>query len=68
MSSVGEELPKEMTRVRDVVLPAYLEIGTAGMFGVIMIRQSLDKAQKAMVEGDVVEMIRSLEDLREWHS
>ncbi len=30
--TIGEALPREMTRIRDEVMPAYLEIGTAGAF------------------------------------
>lgn len=65
MSSLGEELPREMARVRDEVLPAYLEIGQAGTFAAMMIRRDLDAASKAMIEGDVVEMIRVYKALKE---
>ena len=64
MSSVGEELPKEMARVRDVVMPAYAEIGPPGEFGLMMMRQSLDNAAKALAEGDVIAIIRAYEDLK----
>jgi hypothetical protein len=56
--TLGDALPREMTRVRDHVLPAYQSIGPAGAFGLAMIRADLDAAQKAMIEGDVVEMLR----------
>ena len=64
MGSLGEQLPKEMTRVRDEVMPAYIEIGAPGALALMMMRQSLDAAQKAMAEGDVIEMIRAYEDLK----
>lgn len=67
MSTLGEELPKEMARVRDEVMPAYLSIGPAGGFALAMIRADLDRAAKAMVEGDLPEMIRCLKSLREYH-
>lgn len=65
--SLGEALPAEMTRVRDVVMPPYVEIGPAGIFALTMMRQSLDAATKALAEGDVIAMLRCYEDLKEYH-
>jgi hypothetical protein len=62
--TVGDALPREMARVRDELIPQYIEIGPAGAFGLMMHRQALDRAAKAMAEGDVIAMIRSLEELR----
>jgi molybdopterin converting factor small subunit len=64
LSTVGEELPREMARVRDEVMPAYVEIGPAGSVALAMMRRDLDAAAKALAEGDVVAMIRALESLR----
>ena len=64
MSSLGEELPKEMARVR-VVLGHYKEIGPAGTFGAMMIEQALQHADKAVISGDVVAMIRCYEELKD---
>jgi hypothetical protein len=64
MSSLGTELPKEIARVRDEVLPLYLEIGQPGMFGAAAIRQTLDEASQAMISGDVIAMIRVYEELK----
>ncbi|KQP52980.1 hypothetical protein [Methylobacterium sp. Leaf106] len=61
--TLGDALPREMTRVRDKVLPAYLTI-PEGIFAATMMRASLDAAQKALAEGDTVAMIGCLEDLR----
>ena len=66
MSSVGEEIQKEIKRVRDEVMPAYQEIGPAGMFALGQMRQSLDYATKALAEGDVVSILRAYEDLKEY--
>jgi len=62
--TLGEELPREMARVRDQVMPAYQEIGTAGAFALAMMRADLDAAAKAMAEGDVVAMLRVYESLK----
>lgn len=62
--SLGEALPAEMARVRDVVMPPYMEIGPAGAFGLMMMRQSLDAATRALAEGDVIQMLVCYEDLK----
>lgn len=52
------------TRLRDVVMPAYQAIGPAGAYGLVLMRRILDEAAAAMAAGDVIAMIRALEDLR----
>ena len=64
MESLGEALPKEQARVREI-LGHYKEIGPAGNFGVIMIEQSLRKADQAVVSGDVIAMIKVFKELNE---
>ena len=63
MDSLGTALPKEMARVRDVVLPEYLAIPT-GIFAATMMRADLDRAANALATGDVVEMLRVYESLK----
>lgn len=62
--TLGDALPREMTRVRDQVMPAYIAIGAPGAFALAMMRADLDAAQKAMIEGDTVAMIRLYESLK----
>lgn len=62
--TLGDALPQEMARVRDEVIPAYLEIGPSGIFALTMMRADLDRAAKALAEGDTVEMIRVYESLK----
>lgn len=62
--TLGDALPAEMARVRDVVMPVYQEIGPPGIFALTMMRASLDAATKALAEGDVVAMIEAYEDLK----
>ena len=64
VETLGDALPKEMARVRDTIMPMYIEIGPPGTFALRMMRASLDAAAKAMAEGDCVAMIAALEDLR----
>ena len=64
MNTLGEELPKEMARVRDILMPKYLSIGPAGGFALTMMRAELDRATRALAEGDLLTMIRSYEALK----
>lgn len=66
--TLGSALPREMARVRDVVMPQYLAIGPAGAFARAMMRADLDKATKALAEGDLVTMIRVYENLKAYKS
>lgn len=63
IDTLGDALPGEMSRVRDVVLPKYLA-NPAGRFAAHLIRNSLDRAQRALAEGDVAAMARCHEDLK----
>lgn len=63
METLGTALPKEMSRVRDEVLPYYLEVGPPGIFAATMMRNDLDRATKALAEGDLPAMIEVYESL-----
>ena len=65
MASLGTELPKEMARVRDELLPLYDAIPT-GIFAATLMRAELDRATRALAEGDIVTMIRSYEALKDF--
>jgi gamma-glutamylcysteine synthetase len=69
VDTLGEALPREMARVRDQVMPHYLELrGVPGVnveFALAMMRADLDAAAKALAEGDVVEMLRVYQSLKE---
>jgi len=64
IETLAEGLPKQQERVRGV-LKTYEEIGQPGLFGAMMIRESLKKAEIAASSGDVVEMLRAYQDLKE---
>jgi hypothetical protein len=67
-TTLGESLPAEMARVRDQVMPAYIKIGSPGAMALAFMRADLDRAAKAMAEGDLPAMIRAYESLRGWES
>ena len=60
VESLGEALLREMARVRDIAMPAYIAIGLAFMRG------DLDRATKALAEGDVVAMLDAYFRLKEY--
>lgn len=63
--TLADALPREMARVRDHVLPHFVELGPVGIFGATFIRADLDAAARALASGDVVEMIRLYKELKE---
>lgn len=63
-NTLGEALPAEMARVRDEVMPSYIEIGAPGKVALAMMRADLDAAAKALAEGDTIAMIRLYESLK----
>jgi len=65
VDTLGDALPREIARVTKLI-ELYATIPT-GVFAIAMMRQSLAHASKAMIEGDLVEMIRAYEDLKGFH-
>lgn len=63
-TSLGTELPKEMARVREL-LPLYDAIPT-GVFAATLMRRDLDRAAKAMIEGDLPTMIAVYQSLKDY--
>jgi len=59
-----EGVQKEQARCREL-LKEYEALPTeTGWFGVRVIKESLQRADKAIASGDVVEMVRAYEDLK----
>lgn len=54
--TLGEAFPEEQARLR-VILGHYKEIGPVGAFGVVMIEDTLKRADKAVMEQDLPAMI-----------
>jgi hypothetical protein len=46
MEMLSDALPKEIARVRDVLMPIYQSIGPAGGFVLAMMRADLDRAMR----------------------
>ena len=67
-NSLGTALPAEMKRVRDEIMPAYIQIGAEGAIALAMMRADLDAATKALAEGDLIAMVRSYDSLKGYTS
>lgn len=62
--TLGTALPALIAKVRDEILPLYVELGPTGAIGAALIRADLDRASKAMIEGDLTEMIAAYQELK----
>lgn len=62
--SLGEEFPKEQARCRQL-LGWYREIGPNGAFGAACIEDMLRRADRAVMDGDIVTMIQVFQEMRE---
>jgi hypothetical protein len=65
--SLDEALPKEQARVRELIR-MYRDpmLQGSGEFAARMMEASLQAADKAVISGDVVEMIQAFQDLKTW--
>lgn len=61
--TLADALPKEIERCQQL-LADYAAIGPAGAYASKMIRVHIAHAHEAMMEGDVVEMLRAYEALK----
>jgi hypothetical protein len=64
MPNLVDALIAEMARVRDQVMPSYLEVGPVGIFALTMMRNDLDAAARALAEQDGVSCLRLYESLK----
>jgi hypothetical protein len=64
--TVGDALPKEISRVRDELMPMYESIGPPGAFALAMMRSALQRADQAMISQDLPEMIRVYQELKDF--
>jgi hypothetical protein len=58
------ELSKQIVRCQGLLI-RYKELGPVGALGHAAIKHEIDRANKAVIEGDTVQMIRSFAQLKE---
>jgi len=62
-TTLADALPKEIERCQEL-LTQYAAIGPAGTIGAMFIRQDIAAAHKAMIESDLVGMIRAYDKMK----
>jgi hypothetical protein len=67
MDTIGDALPKEMERIRNLI-PIYESLGPAGRFTITMMKLDLIEAERAIMEGDTVAMIQVYQSLKGFNS
>jgi hypothetical protein len=66
IETLGHALPKEIARVRELI-EQYQSIGPSGQFGVVMMSHDVAEAENAILNGDVVAMLRVYQRLKTWN-
>ena len=64
MEALGEALPKEIERVQDVI--RVYETAPMGFIAAGLMKADVARAHKAMMEGDLPEMIAVYQDLKDY--
>ena len=65
MDTLGDALPREQARVRELI-GIYRSIGPSGAFAVAGMEADLREADAAVMEQDLPRMIRVYESLKGW--
>ena len=65
-TTLGDALPKEIERVQKLI-PIYLSL-PMGFLAAGMMTRSINRAVRAMNEGDVVAMLRAYQDLKDYEA
>lgn len=61
--TLADAFPREQQRVREL-LTVYEGIPTGG-FGAAMLRQTLDRAERAAISGDITQILTSYQELKD---
>lgn len=65
MTTLGDEFPKQQQRVRELIEVYKSLPNNAGLFGALMLENVLQRANRAAMSGDVVEMIKSYNEMKD---
>ena len=64
MSTLGDEYPKQQARLRNI-MRALAEIGPSGHFLIAIIEDIMRRADKAVIDQDVVGMVAVFKEMQE---
>lgn len=65
MANMIEAIQERCNYIRDKIIPQYERIGPAGTFGKMMLQNDISNAEAVIAGGDVVQMVTTLQSLRE---
>jgi hypothetical protein len=65
VTTVGDDFPRQQERLR-TCLEQGLAVGTAGRFYVAVCKEILKRADEAAISGDVVLVLRSYNEMKEF--
>jgi hypothetical protein len=65
MANLVEAIQERCNFIRENVIPKYDRIGPAGHIGKMLLKQEVAAAEGVIAMGDVVEMVKTLQSLRE---
>lgn len=63
--NLAQGLLEELRRCRDL-LKMYEDIGQPGFFAASMLKIGIEQAEDAQANGDVIQMLKSYEELKEY--
>lgn len=66
IETLGDALPKEISRVRSLI-EQYRSIGPSGQFGIVLMSRDIAEAENATANGDTVAMLRVYQRLKSWN-
>ena len=61
-----EAIQERCNVLRDEYIPAYESIGASGMFAVALMKSTIREAETAIATGDTVNMVKYLQELRDF--
>ena len=61
-----EAIQSKVVEMREEYIPTYQSIGPAGAFGVMLIRDAIQRAEQAVATMDTVALVSSLQELRDF--
>lgn len=66
MANLVEAMQARCNELRETHIPAYEEIGPAGAFGLLMMKDAIRRAEAAIASGDVVACVSTYKELQEF--
>lgn len=63
ITTVGDDMPVQQARCREL-LRAYQDLGPAGTLGALVIEGALERADRAVMSGDIIRILACYRELK----